>query len=559
MVPLLVGSHVTRWFAKALLAPALLLLVATAGCGQQSPAALLGVAAAQAALSDPAVIKRIATLGAGAGFVHELPGGGRALIYRDGRHIIVALDDDGDMPADATAPDGDSDCLAVDMDADGRIDRTVDYDDLDGDGRADRMVLTHADPNTWGPRPFMVIARDLDRGPLSLWALHDYGYVQGLCQWDCDFGGDGWFCMFRPARAGDRWAGALEAPFCFYDLDGDGLAEETVRITAIDRALRSARYGINADNDATAGQLYDYDLSITCLGSVALPEEAGETLTHRSGAQVGPFLRWEATRDTVRAADWQRCLLIWDENDHNVADRTPGRERWEGIINCSYRGFPQEGGPPTPRLNRRFELDADHSGGMRLYWWPADGRLHLVGAEQGSLEADFDYDGQVDLAIEYADRDGNGLFDERVVSYPGTDLPARRIRGGPDDPLTFDCSYAEIAVHWQEALPRWAADSADLLAALQRTADALGLTLHTAPMDFYREATPQQFAYIDRLRASGEARRYYQDLTIELALAHLLADARAAGVGEGVSGRIASALSRYHAGDLLGAARALGE
>jgi hypothetical protein len=131
----------------------------------------------------------------------------------------------------------------------------------------------------------------------------------------------------------------------------------------------------------------------------------------------------------VRDGDWRRCLLIWDENDHNVAARKPDRERWEGILNAAWRGFPQEGGPPTLTANKRFELDADFSGRMRLYWWPADARLHLHGAEQGAIEVDFDYDGATDLHIEYADTDDDGFFDRRTISYPGTDLPPRTIDG----------------------------------------------------------------------------------------------------------------------------------
>ncbi len=343
----------------------------------QQNVALLGVPAAQEALARSEVLDRARALGEGESFVQELPDGTRALVFRDGRHIIVAIDDDGDMPADATAADEDSDCFAVDMDGDGVLDRTIDRDDTDDDGFADVMVQTYGDRNTWGNLPFLVVIRDLDRGPLSLWKLHDWGYNQGLCQWECDFAGDGWFCMFRRSPENDRWMGIFEAPFCFYDPDGDGLPEETVRLTATDATLRSVRYGINADNDTTEGQLYDYDMSITGLGSVEIPPEAQTTFSHRSGDSAGPFLSWEATRETVRAAAWERALLVWDENDHNVA---------------SYRGFPQEGGPPTMRLNKRFELDADNSGGMRLYWWAADGRLHLFGAEQGSMDVDFDYD-----------------------------------------------------------------------------------------------------------------------------------------------------------------------
>lgn len=525
--------------------------------------ALLGVSAAQELLARPEVLARARALAEGRSFQQSLPDGTKVLLLRDLGHIVMVTDDDGDMDQAATGPDGDSDCLAVDMDMDGRIDRTIDYDDTTGDGRADRMVLTHVDQHTWGSRPFMVVIKDLDRGPLTLWALHDYGYHQGRCQWDCDFGGDGWFCMFRRARANDRWAGALEAPFCFYDLDGDGLAEETVRITATDTTLHSARYGINADNDTTEGELYDYDLSVTCLGSVALPPEAGTTFTHRSGDQAGPFLAWDRTRDVVRAAAWERALLIWDENDHNTAS-PPERERWEGIINAPYRGFPQEGGPATPRFNKRFELDADFSGAMQLYFWAADGRLHLLGAEQGSLEVDYNYDGVTDLAFEYADTDADGRFDERTVTFPGTDLPGRRMHGlrrytAPDADGTqaagaYECSYEAIAAPWQSALVRWRTDAGELLAALAQVAGELGVRPHTAPMDFYATATPADFPFIERLRASKESRRYYQDVTIELCFAHLIADAERAGAPKRAIARLSSAWRLYHAGYVRAAA-----
>ena len=536
----------------------------------QQNVALLGVAPAQEALAQSEVLDRARALGAGESFVQELPDGTRALIFRDGRHIIVAIDDDGDMPADATAPDDDSDCFAVDMDGDGVLDRTIDRDDTDGDGFADVMVQTYGDRNTWGNRPFLVVIRDLDHGPLSLWQLHDWGYNQGLCQWDCDFAGDGWFCMFRRSRDNDRWMGTFEAPFCFYDPDGDGLPEETVRLTATDTTLRSVRYGINADNDTTEGQLYDYDMSVTGLGSAEIPAQAQTTFAHRSGESAGAFLSWEATRETVRAAAWERTLLVWDENDHNVASRRADRERWEGLLNASYRGFPQEGGPPTLRLNKRFELDADNSGGMQLYWWAADGRLHLLGAEQGSMDVDFNYDDAIDITVEYADSDGDGLFDERTISFPGADLPARRLLGPrnyhapgaapADEPTVYPCSYGAIAASWQAELAQWTEDTARLLDALHAAAEALGLPAHAAPMDFYRTATTDDFPFIERLRASAEARRYYQDVAVELAFAHLVADAEAAGADQAAIGRLVSARRLWQGGSPgQAAARLVGE
>ncbi len=529
----------------------------------ESRAALLGLESLQAALDQPELAGQIRALGQGQQLRHALADGTGVLITRERGHIVVVIDDDGDMPDNATGPDGDSPraaCIAVDMDADGSLDRTIDYDDLDGDGVADQMLQTYTVRSTWGYRPFLVVSRDFDEGPLRLWSLQDYGYIQQLCQWDCDFGGDGWFAMF--ARDRGRWNATLECPFCFYDRDGDALAEETVRLIAAGTRLRSARYSINADNDATEGQLYDYDVSVTCLGSAEVPAEAQETLTHRSGNEIGPVLRWEDAREVVRDADWQRCLLIWDENDHNTAADKADRERWEGILNAEWRGFPQEGGPPTLTLNKRFELDADFSGRMRLYWWPADARLHLHGAEEGAIEVDFDYDGALDLHVEYADTDADGFFDRRIVSYPGTDLPDRRLDGPREyatpgasgDAATLPLDYEAIAQFWPHEMAARSQAAADVLAALQATAQRLGLPLHLEALNFYEAATPAEFAYIDRLRASAEARRYYREVALELAFAHLIEDARGAGgIPAAEIGRLVSARELFDAGDLVGA------
>jgi len=461
-----------------------------------------------------------------------------------------------------------NDCLAVDLNADGLLDRSIDYSDTDGDGIADTMVQTYLYGSAWGNRPFMVVIRDLDTGPLSLWYLHNYGYWQGACQWQCDFAGDGHFAMFKRDSAQKRWVAHFESPFCFYDPDGDGLPEETVRLTASDTLLRSARFSINADNDTTAGQLYDYDVGITCLGKVPQPSEAAETFTTRTGEQTGPFLSWGKTRQAVREMDWSRALLIWDENDHNVAPRAPEHERWEGILNARYRGFPQEGGPHCGRLNKRYELDADFSGRMRLYYWPADGRLHLYGAEVGTLEVDFDYNGRTDMIIQYSDTDSDGCFDTRKVSYPSSGLPARTITGptgyqpptgapaSSNEPVLMPFSYAAIAKLWPGVLAERITVGGVLLEALSDFAEHTSLPLFTAPMDFYEHGTPAQFPYIERLRASTEAKRYYQDIAVELAFAQLIAEAEQS-PDDKTALQLKSAQRLYDRGHLQRAVKAL--
>lgn len=490
---------------------------------------LLGVEAAQRALDDPALMKAIMQLPDGGRIHRVLDDGTAALFYRDGSTILAAIDDDGTMLPDAAGPDGVNDCLAISGMRDGRFDRTIDYTDTDGDGDADVMVQTYTVYSTWGRRPFMVLVADLDDGPLRLWKLHNYGYWQSECQWGSDFAGDGYFVMFRRNHADDAWAAAFEAPFCFYNGDDDPYPEETVRLTATGTALHSARYSINADNDVTEGKLYDYDVGITCLGRPEVPEDARTTFTHRSADQAGPFLAWDKARETVRSLDWARALLVWDENDHNVAERDGGEERWEGILNSSYCGFPQEGGPPCGVPNKRFELDADYSGRMQVYYWPADRRIHLFGAEVGTLRIDYDYDGVYDMKVEYSDTDGDGFFDRREVGYAGG--PSARTITGPtrygltdadaaEAVMTFD--YAGVAEFWPGELRRHVEQTAGLIEQLAATAGVLRVSIPSGPMDFYRNATEREFAYIDRLRASTEARRYYQDIAIEIAFGGLI-------------------------------------
>ncbi len=496
--------------------------------------ALLGVGPAHLVLQDPDLLGQLKSAPDHQPIYRDLADGTHALLYRDQGAIVVALDDDGNMTPDATGPDMVNDCLAVDLDADGLLDRSIDYSDTDGDGIADTMVQTYVHWSCWGRDPVMLLARDLDVGPLSLYHLDHYSYNQRTCQWQCDFGGDSYFVIFRRSRDHRRWIGTWENPFCFYDCDGDGLAEETVRISGSDTTIRSARFSINADNDTTAGQLYDYDVGITCLGQVPLPSEASATFTTRTGEATGQFLSWDKARQTVREMDWSRALLIWDENDHNVAARAPEHERWEGIINARYRGFPQEGGPHCGSLNKRYELDADFSGRMQLYYWPGDGRLHLYGAEVGTLAVDYDCDGRVDMVIEYGDTDSDGFFDRRAIDYRASGLPTREVAGprtyclpGSDAPesTVIPYSYSEVVTFWPQALAERVTDSAALMQALSEFANRVQVQLPPGPLDFYENATPRQFAYIERLRSSTEARRYYLDIAIELAFAQLIAQA----------------------------------
>ncbi|MBM3475520.1 MAG: hypothetical protein FJX75_19820 [Armatimonadetes bacterium] len=393
--------------------------------------ALLGVdGALRAVFQDEAAFRRAKALPEGERRWVDLDRDGDPdlTVFRDQGAVIAALDDDDDAAAAHPQADRDSDCWVVDLDLDARPDRVIDYFDDDGDGDVDREQHYYLHFGWFGRRPGLVLVWDYDDNNRT-WALNRYSYEQGRCQWDCDFGGNEGFSLFVHDPRTDVWEAEWECPFYFYDPDGDGLAEEALRLEGYGRQMRALRYSFNADNDAVEGQAYDYDCAIVALGPVELPEEWLVTTPLRVG-RTGPYLPYATAREAVRRLPWKRALLVWDENDCNIDPGDAGRhERWEGIITSQYQDFPQIGGPPCGVLNKRYELDSDNSGGMELYASEVDGRLHLRGAEQGTMWVDADGNREPERIVTYRDADGDGHFDEWQSDDNADGKPDRTSRG----------------------------------------------------------------------------------------------------------------------------------
>jgi hypothetical protein len=380
---------------------------------QEAELALLGVdEALELVFRDEAMMERVRRLADGERrwLDPDRDGDPDLIVFRDRGAIVVVLDEDDDAAAADLRPDEDSDCLVVDLNADGSPDRILDNIDDDSDGDPDRARHYYLHGGWFGSRIGLVLIWDTNDNN-RMWQLHHYSYSQGRCQWQCDFGGNEGFSIFVYDRKAGEWAADWECPFYFYDPDQDGLAEVALRLEGHGRTMRALRFSMNADNDITPGQPYDYDFGVIALGPVELPEEWLVRTPLRAG-DTGPYLGYGRARDVVRKLPWARALLVWDENDHNIDPSDRGKhERWEGVINSKYRTFPQIGGPPCGTLNKRYELDADNSGGLKLYASAVDGRLHLFGAEIGIYRADLDGDGAADRQIEYEDTNADGFFD----------------------------------------------------------------------------------------------------------------------------------------------------
>lgn len=338
--------------------------------------------------------------------------------------LVRVLDEDSDMSLDNRG-DLDSDLYFYDWNADGSVDVVVDYQDDDRDNDVDAMGMFF-DTDLKDGKPHLSVWWGVDIGDDNLlWYDVNGAYDQPACQYRTHFSGDEVFYQFRLDEGAPAWLNVWEDPFAFYDLDDDQCSEEVVRISARGNQVENLRYSIDADNDAYGRRTHDYDFSVT-----ATPPAAGLSPTpdlmkalNIRGIPTLPVLTWENTREFAQNAPWGKAMLTWDEINSNTdgnAAHDPN-ERWEGILNAAskFEDFPQVGGPPTSKWNKRVEIATNPPAPLRLYFDAADQRLHLLGATEGYWDIDYDFDGKTDAAYRYLDENGDGVFDRRTFDANG--------------------------------------------------------------------------------------------------------------------------------------------
>jgi hypothetical protein len=342
--------------------------------------------------------------------------------YRHDKDIILvrAVDEDGDY-AETGRHDLDSDCYFWDWDADGYIDVVSDYVDDDGDNDVDQMGLYY-NKNWQDQKDDMTVWWAMDIGDDNLlWYDVNGTYYQPLCQWRTHFSGDELFYQFRLTVDDEKWVNVWEDPFAFYDPDGDLASEVVVRISAVGDAVKNLRYSIDADDDAYGRDTHNYDFSVTALPPAeGLSSSAwhSESLIIR-GVETLTVLPWNKTKEFGQQAKWGKAMLTWDEINSNT-DEKPEQdphERWEGILNAKSKhgDFEQVGGPPSSPFNKRVEVTAKPASPLALYFDEVDQRLHLLGAEYGYMDIDFNHDGVLDAAQTWKDEDGDGKLDTRAI------------------------------------------------------------------------------------------------------------------------------------------------
>ena len=359
--------------------------------------------------------------------------------------LVRVFDEDGDLTMGGQ-PDQDSDLYVADWHGDGVVDAVLDYTDTDKDQDVDEMGIYFPASGPWGPEGALAVWWGSDTGDDNLlWYDVGYTYDQTLCQYHSHFGGNEVFSGFVLMPDAAEWKPVLESPFVFYDLDSDGVSEETIRYDAEGPAIKTYRHSFDADNDATLKSPRDYDVSITAYapaGGAPIDPATLQTVQLR-GILTAPFLAYAPAQTAGVPVVWDRMLLAWDEVDHNVngEDFTDVDERWEGIIAQGTDGFPQVGGPSAGQANKRYELAIQTGQPIQTYYHAADHRIHLRGAQRAWLDVDADQDHAVDMKYTMADADGDGVLDTWTVDVNAD--------GTPDDTWTAaGAEVREVAWNW---------------------------------------------------------------------------------------------------------------
>jgi hypothetical protein len=402
------------------------------------------------------------------------------------------LDESGTMQSDDVRGSLVNSTLQLDMNGDGFYDGDDDIDvrwcDTNGDGVPDFQAIVLL-PGRWDEKAkryrfngqFATMRNYDQRGVLWWLDWTNINYhtawwdTTGTCAWLANYHGNNDFTkhLFAPHLMDDPRL-SWENPFSFFDEDGDGVSEMSVR-WASELAYGAPRYTLppdlervhvsyDLDNNSGYGHETSYDL--TLYGNLAkvdygtmrqpLPGFAGNPVfdpcfKHNEWRRLTELLHIDrrTSYDQAFTTRWKEWWLTFDEDGDD--------RRWERVE--TYYPYRESGGKPvdifsvsTPKkddakpgpswhpqsdsLGDRGEFDLDNTGGGKVYIGKFDHKLHLYGAEWGVwlVDKNAEFQGgrdaqsrestkprakQLGEVVKYTDTDSDGFFDTIAFSYAG--------------------------------------------------------------------------------------------------------------------------------------------
>ncbi len=401
-----------------------------------------------------------------------------------GGRRVRFFDEGGTFKPDDAFGDTVNGAMQVDVDGDGYYDGPSDYNikwaDRDGDGIAD-IELYNSNPKTGHPGVFgpsgAVFYMSIDPDNTGMLADLDWNDMTvDWTRWDTptnwrpNYHGNATFIKeHAPIWSIENPEYSWENPFMFFDPDGDGLSEVSVRVAdnrkfigpgqrrlTFDGIVDEAWVSYDLDNNTGWGTTVSYDLTLHVGGKPGLDYsgDVHEFPQIKAPDWAAPFYRHFEWRQQTRfrfvprdaaikrlfGADWERAYITFDEDGDCF--------RWERV-ELYYPGDPYllQRNPPhsgtrsvirntqADSLGDRGEWDEDFSGKGKLYRAAWDGKIHLRGAETGAWLVDMDaaYNGSAHLngrsskvaapkvaeVIQYFDTTGDGWINRISYDYDG--------------------------------------------------------------------------------------------------------------------------------------------
>jgi len=409
--------------------------------------------------------------------------------------IVWIIDDDENGSA-LTGGDPHSDCYVVDYDGDGLVDRVVDWIDNDSDSLPNEMDIRYF---ANGRLNYCWFGMDLD-GDGHMWSLTGYEYG-GPSFFEADPHGDNMIYMNKFNPHTGTWYPISECPFAFYDMDGDGLSEVVVRVSAVPldydpsahpdyannqyamewspemacMGVVNIRYGFDLDNGNSDDRPLHYEMGFNLVG--AEPYEF-RGMRHYNPRRRPPQTTCVIPHDRLRAIGGRfparETGFSWHEHyDDTIAiGHGPWKDedwRWEGVFWIWERRFMENTGGPCQKWNVRREWRGSATDRRELYYSGVDRRIHLRGATEGWIQVG-NFAGQGELfEIRMLDTSGNGYFDRWEVWSPDSPVPVRvtSVRDEKVERISLD--YDRLVERYtEEILPEAMAANERLLAAMSR-------------------------------------------------------------------------------------------
>jgi hypothetical protein len=401
------------------------------------------------------------------------------------------LDEGGTLKATDLRGDMVNGVLQIDKNGDGTYDGPQDINikwcDTDNDGIPDVQAFA-VNPKTWGPTKkdqtghpiWMVFINHDKRGVLGWmdWEKFDFDCwaFTGTGNWLPNYHGNNDFVKAHvPPQAINDPRLNWENPFSFYDEEGKGVSNMSIRWTSPQpqkngivnyRPFVAAGF-ISYDMDGNAGKDREssYDLTLRGTGTPIDISHMVHPLPNYAGnPKFDPCFynnEWRHLKELIYMdrdkgyglyfeTKWKYISLVFDEDDDD--------HRWERVemLNPNDNNFDTSGKPAdifstarvqntegvTPGLNGnrqsdslgdRGEFDLDGSGKSQVYIGLFDRKFHLYGAEWGAWTVDKngEYHGggleptnraiakNVGEVVKYTDTNADGYTDRIEYHYDG--------------------------------------------------------------------------------------------------------------------------------------------